>query len=275
LKEVSMNGYQQFKRKIEQRELILEGCIRELEEQQLADSAQSALWRETLSRVSESLEDQLLRIAVVGSVKSGKSTLINTLLERDLLKRGAGITTAFITRIKTNRDLGGWVELKPWQQVHDEINGSLRMLPLLQGEPQAMPEVDIRRSGDRERLRDRVGRVQREWQQGHGPLDSHFLVLNNMLEGFPEVGDMIGEGATRLIFDGPSVGRHQRFAGAESNAAYVRDMELHVPAPWLGDCIEIRPIRSIWVRCSSTSCAAISFFTSSTAEWVCASRISS
>ncbi len=234
-----MNLYQQFKKNVEQRQALLEDRIRELEEQRLADPVQTAHWREALSRVKVSLEDQLLRIAVVGSVKSGKSTLINTLLERDLLKRGAGITTAFITRIKTSRDLGGWVELKPWKQVLEEINESLKLLPLPQGESHEMLDVDLRRPEDRDRLRDRVRRIQRDWQQARGPLDSHFILLNNMLQGYSAVENMIGDEVNRLLFEGHSIGQHQRFAGVESNAAYVRDMELHVPAPWLGESIEI------------------------------------
>jgi hypothetical protein len=237
--ELSMNGYQQFKKKIEHRESILEDQIRALEEHGLADPAQSALWRGHLSQVSASLEDRLLRVAVVGSVKSGKSTLINTLLERDLLKRGAGITTAFITRIRTDRDVGGWVELKSWRQIREEVNAALKLLPLQHGEIHAAVEMDIRQAEDRAILRDRVARMRMEWQQNHGPLNCHFIVLNNLLEGYDSVWEAVGDGATRLVFDGHTLAQHQRYAGLESQAAYVRDMELRAPVPWLGDRVEI------------------------------------
>lgn len=236
---VSMNGYQQFKKKIEHRESLLEEQIRALEEHGLSDPAQSALWRNHLSQVSCCLDERLLRIAVVGSVKSGKSTLINTLLGRDLLKRGAGITTAFITRIRTDRDEGGWVELKSWRQIHEEINAALKLLPLQCGEPQISADLDIRRPKDRAMIRDLVTRLRQEWQQNHGALNSHFLVLNNMLEGYESVREVVGDGVTRLMFDGHTLGLHQRYAGAESQAAYVRDMELRLPVPWLADRVEI------------------------------------
>ncbi|MCU0574015.1 MAG: dynamin family protein [Syntrophobacteraceae bacterium] len=234
-----MDSYQRFKNGILQRRNLLEASIREIEEQHLADPAQSAGWREVLSRVGVALEDQLLRIAVVGSVKSGKSTLINTLVERDVLKRGAGITTAFVTRIRTNRECGGWVDLKPWGQIHDEVNRSLRMLPLPAEESENCPDVDLRRREDRERLRERVERVRREWRQAHGPLNPHFLVIGNLLEGYASIRDMIGQEAVRRFFDEQSLGDHQRFVGAEASAAYVRDIELHVPVSWLGEGIEI------------------------------------
>ena len=37
---------------------------------------------------------------MVGAVKSGKSTMINALVGQDLLRRGAGILTAMITRVQ-------------------------------------------------------------------------------------------------------------------------------------------------------------------------------
>ena len=223
-----MDSYQRFKNGILQRRNILEASIREIEEQRLADPAQSAGWRDVLSR-----------IAVVGSVKSGKSTLINTLVERDVLRRGAGITTAFVTRIRTNRQCGGWVELKPWEQIHDEVNRSLRMLPHPADESENRPDADLRRREDRERMRECMERVRREWQQAHGPLNPHFLVIGNLLEGYASVRDMIGQEAVRRFFDEQSLGEHKPFVGAEAIAAYVRDIELHLPVPWLGEGIEI------------------------------------
>jgi hypothetical protein len=234
-----MDGYRQFKKNIELRRSTLGERIEELEAHHLADAAQSALWRTLLSQANGSLEDRLLRIAVVGSVKSGKSTLINTMLDRDLLKRGAGITTAFITRIRSDSDVGGWVELKPWSQIQDEVNVALRMLPLFQEPSDENAELDVRRAADREHIRERVEEIQKEWQQVHGTLNSHFIILKNILEGYAELHEMVGNTVTRLVLDDRSIARHQLFAGAESHAAYVRDMELHVPTPWLGEGIEI------------------------------------
>ncbi len=234
-----MNAYQQFKKNVCQRELILKESIQRLEEQSLVDPAQTGRWREALSRVGSSLEDQLLRIAVVGSVKSGKSTLVNALLQRDLLKRGAGITTAFITRIQSHPEYGGWADLKPWGQIHDELGRALMMLPFLTDEVQGTEEMDLRRPEDRDRLRELWGRMRREWQQQRGALDPCFMVLGSLLEGYPSVQGMIGEDVVRRVFDAHSIAEHQRWVGTESSAVYVQDVELHVPIPWLGDHIEI------------------------------------
>lgn len=234
-----MDPYQRFKRNILQRKNILEANVREMEARSLADPALLARWREGLSRVGGSLDDELLRIAVVGSVKSGKSTLINALLQRDVLRRGAGITTAFVTRVRTHPEWGGWVELKPWQEILEEVHRSLKMLPLLEGEAEDLPDVDLRRNEDRELLRQRLTQVQREGQNVHGSLNPHFLVLHHLLEGYPSLGEMLEEAPLRRAFDEGSLDEHQHFVGTEAGAAYVRDVELHVPVPWLGEGIEI------------------------------------
>jgi len=234
-----MSEYLQFKRKIEQRLEIIEETIQELLQFKLVEKSVASRWRDHLSQVQDSLEDSLLRTAVVGSVKSGKSTLINALAGKDLLKRGAGIITAFITRILTNGEVGGWVELKPWPQIAEEMNSALRMLPISQEEMGDQEQLDVRRSEDRKRLRKWLEKTQTEWQQTRGQLDPNFILLNAYLEGYSHLHKNVGDSVNRLIFDQHSLSQHQRYVGQEGQAVYVRDMELHYPVPWLGEKIEV------------------------------------
>jgi hypothetical protein len=234
-----MSEYLQFKNKIEQRLDVVERMIEELETFHMAEKSVSTRWREHLHQVHSSLEDSLLRIAVVGSVKSGKSTLINALAGKDLLKRGAGIITAFITRILTNGEIGGWVELKPWSQICEEMNTALRMLPISQEEMAGGDFLDVRQPEDRARLQEWLDRTQREWQQARGQLDPNFILLNSYLEGYGRLHKNVGDTVNRLIFDKDSIAQHQRYVGQEGQAVYVRDMEIHHPVPWLGEKIEM------------------------------------
>lgn len=234
-----MSEYLQFKRKIEQRVEIIEEAIQELEKIKLVEKSAASRWRDHLTQVKGSLQDSLLRVAVVGSVKSGKSTLINALAGKDLLKRGAGIITAFITRILTNGDIGGWVELKPWSQIADEMNTAIRMLPISQEEMDEGEVVDVRSSEDRKRLKEWLGKTQEDWQQTRGQLDPNFILLNAYLDGYKGLHKNVGDSVNRLIFDKESLSQHQRYVGQEGQAVYIRDMELHYPVPWLGDKIEV------------------------------------
>jgi len=49
--------------------------------------------------IIERLRDNTLRVVVVGSFSSGKSTFLNALMGKDLLKHGTKETTATITEI--------------------------------------------------------------------------------------------------------------------------------------------------------------------------------
>jgi len=234
-----MNDYLQLKKKIQRRTELLDDTIRELEGHCLVDGAATSRWREHLGQVRTSLQDALLRIAVVGSVKSGKSTLINTLAGSDLLRRGAGIITAFITRVHTDGDIGGWVELKSWPQVTDELNVALHMLPVFQEEAEGSASLDIRHPEDRRRLKTWLEKMQTEWRQTRAPIDPHFMILNGYLEGYAKVHENVGETVNRLIFDQHTIGLHRHYVGYEGQAAYVRDMALRHPIPRLGEKVEI------------------------------------
>ncbi len=234
-----MNEYLQFKRKVQERVEALEKIIGDLERHGLVDAAAAARWKKHLGQVESSLQDSLLRIAVVGSVKSGKSTLINALAGNDLLKRGPGIITAFITRIVTGGEIGGWIELKTWAQALDELNAALRMLPVFQEEAEDAASVDIRVEADRQRLKFRLEQMQTEWLQDKGNLDSNFMLLKGFLDGYSGLHGSLGDQVSRLILDEHSLSQHQRYVGHEGRSVYVRDVELRYPFAWLGENVEI------------------------------------
>ena len=137
---------------LEKLKQILETLTEEVSPLFPDDSAQLSSWRRSLEAVSESLQDQTLRIAVVGPVKSGKSTFINSMQGRDLLKRGAGIVTAFITRIRVGPEEKGWVEIKSWEEINAEVNEALSMVALPRGF-EGIESIDLRRDEDRHSLR--------------------------------------------------------------------------------------------------------------------------
>jgi len=234
-----MNDYQAFKKGIELREQTLRRAVENLAAKQLADGEQTQRWRDHLELVQRALQDPLVRIAVAGSVKSGKSTLINALLGEDLLKRGAGIVTSFITRIRCNAVRGGWVELKSWDEIHQDITGAVAMLPLTEGPSAPSKTWDLRKSAHRESLVKKLAAVQTELQHNRSILNAPFLLVHAYLEGFSRVRDLLRDQPQRLTFDEKTLTRHQDFVGVESSAVYLKDVEIHSPAPWIGDDVEI------------------------------------
>ncbi len=62
-------------------------------------------WEKTCHHISRSISGDRVRVAVVGSIKSGKSTFINAFLKGDYLKRGAGVVTSIVTRVRKGKEL--------------------------------------------------------------------------------------------------------------------------------------------------------------------------
>jgi len=78
------------------------------------------------------LGEDLIRIAVVGPIKSGKSTFLNALFNGDYLKRGAGVVTSIVTRVQRGKNLKAKLYFKTLDEVNSEIEKSLEMFPFLQ-----------------------------------------------------------------------------------------------------------------------------------------------
>lgn len=94
---------QGLKEDVEQSEVLrISGYIREIMDMQVIQDA--PFFYEQLKRTLERILDQSFRIAVVGEFSSGKSTFINALIGKDILKHGASETTATITEIENISD---------------------------------------------------------------------------------------------------------------------------------------------------------------------------
>lgn len=90
---------QGLKEDVEQSEVLrISGYIREIMDMQVIQDA--PFFYEQLKRTLERILDQSFRIAVVGEFSSGKSTFINALIGKDILKHGASETTATITEVE-------------------------------------------------------------------------------------------------------------------------------------------------------------------------------
>jgi GTPase SAR1 family protein len=217
---------------------ILETLAAELAPLFRNDSAQVRYWRRSLEAVAASLQEQTLRIAVVGSVKAGKSTFINALQGRDLLKRGAGIITAFITRIRSGSEECGWVEIKSWAEINAELNEALALVGLPSAR-EGPGDLDLRQEADRRALDGILQQVRRNHPAEHDTFDPNVVLINAYLEGFKTLGAHVGDQPVRLEFTRADLHRHQDLVGQESQAVYLRDIELQLPIPWLGEAVEI------------------------------------
>ena len=61
------------------------------------------LYHDVFEKIIERLEDKTFKLAVVGEFSSGKSTFLNALIGKDILKHGTQETTATITEIRNEK----------------------------------------------------------------------------------------------------------------------------------------------------------------------------
>ena len=101
-------------------------------------------WKTTCQIISEQISEEIMRVAVVGAIKSGKSTFVNTLFGGDYLKRGAGVVTSIVTRVRTGSRLRATLYLKNWDEVNQDIDQAAMLLPARNRSGEPHP-ADIRR----------------------------------------------------------------------------------------------------------------------------------
>jgi hypothetical protein len=193
-------------------------------------------WLKVLAEVQAHAAGDICRLAVVGAVKSGKSTAINALLGQDLLKRGAGILTAMITRIQYGPQPEAVLKFKDWEEVNGEINRALGLLPL-PGVREPLGSLDLRQAGDRELLAQVVAAAEKEEIWSAGSLDPNYLLLKSYLEGYGQFQEL-GPSSGPLSLAGGDLGRHRELVTREATAVYLKDALLTVSFPWAGTGVE-------------------------------------
>jgi hypothetical protein len=227
-----------------------QGLIREIEQlRELARdwtrlfpqaASQGEHWLKVLAQVQVHITEDTCRLAAVGAVKSGKSTMINALIGQDLLRRGAGILTAMITRVQPGPEPKAVLQFKEWGEINAEIHRALGLLPSSRLLERAGP-LDLEQPEDRELLAQVLAEVRGLDLWRNGSLDQNYLLLKSYLEGYGLLKDLIpAEGV--LTLTAPELARHRELVTREATAVYLKDVLLTIPFPWpaqgveLGDC---------------------------------------
>ena len=193
-------------------------------------AAQGQHWQKVLSQVQAHAAEDTCRLAVVGAVKSGKSTMINALVGQDLLKRGAGILTAMITRVQPGPESGAVLQFKGWDEINGEIRRALGLLPNPRLVDRAEP-LNLQEAPDRELLAQVLAEAQEAELWTGGSLDQNYLLLKSYLEGYDLLKDLMP--ATGVLpLAGPDLARHRELVTREATAVYLKDVLLTIPFPW-------------------------------------------
>jgi GTPase SAR1 family protein len=197
------------------------------------------IWEKERHSIEKQMAEDIVRVAVVGPTKSGKSTFINAYLGGDYLRRGAGVVTSIVTRIRTVPTLKAILDFKTWDEVNDEMRQAMVLFPSLN--PRfADGQFDIRRNQDRTDLKKALNSLSSDQLISNGTRDVNGILLSSYLKGYKRVKGILSSGNRIQQYEKRKFARHKDFVGDDSLAVYLRDMELHIEAGHgLDDNIEI------------------------------------
>ncbi len=198
-------------------------------------------YKKNCRRIPEQIRSNLIKIAVVGVIKSGKSTLINAMIGKELVKRGAGVVTAITTRIRKGGKNRARVFLKSWDDINRTLRSTLEMFPKEENDSRKIDIAgfDLRRQKDRAFLQQVYKSMVRDFPVTDQGIRPETLVIRNALEGYETCRNVVGPDRGCLVFEAKQFENHKTFTGDPANAFYVRDVCLELYGKILEPHIEL------------------------------------
>ena len=184
------------------------------------------------------MDEEIIRVAVVGAIKSGKSTFVNSLFKADYLNRGAGVVTSIVTRIRQGPYLKAKLYFKSWDEVNEEMSRALTLFPAHAWESEEA-QFDIRREGDRRALTTALQNIQSNLLLTNGVRNSNSILIDSYLKGYELVKDIITSDDLSKVYEDDLFGEQKTFVGSDHLAVYLKDVLLEIKGGDMGKDIEI------------------------------------
>ena len=115
--------------------------------------------------------------------------------------------------------------LKTWDEINTDINDALVLFPL----SNANSDFDIRRSKDRQQLKDAFSALDPEQLIVNNSRDSNSLLLSFYLEGYDRISEIgVSSESVTIEYKGESFQEHKEFVGNDAMAVYLKDIQLEI-----------------------------------------------
>ncbi len=202
------------------------------------DGQSFEIWQNTCDTIRDQIIEEMIRVAVVGAIKSGKSTFTNALFKGDYLKRGAGVVTSIVTKARTGKQRKATLFLKSWDEVNSEMQAAQVFFPSFSHIDKAHP-FDIRKQEDRTRLSQALAELASEFLIKDGSLNANTVLLSCYLKGYDDVSNLVSSENRQLVFEDGDFKKHVEFVGDDSRSVYLKDIQLQIDSNGLADNIEI------------------------------------
>jgi GTPase SAR1 family protein len=195
-------------------------------------------WEKTGAGLPAQLAEETIRVAVVGPIKSGKSTFLNSLLKGDFLKRGAGVVTAIVTRVRSGERLKATLYYKSWSEVNEDMEQALVLFPH-QSRRATEERFDIRRERERTGLKLALSALNPDQRISDDARNRNMVLLSCYLQGYDTVSRFLTDQQAVRHYENERFIEHWNFSGNEALAVYLRDIQLDIDSGSVGSNIEI------------------------------------
>jgi GTPase SAR1 family protein len=195
-------------------------------------------WEKTCAALPGQLEEETIRVAVIGAIKSGKSTFLNCLLKGDFLKRGAGVVTSIVTRVRSGDRARATLFYKSWAEVNEDLQQALVLFPSPHWRSGEGP-FDIRRERERNELQQALDALNDDQRISDDARNRDMVLLSCYLKGYDTVRRFLTDHQATQHYEAEGLSEHWKFSGNESLAVYVKDIQLDIDSGVLGSNIEI------------------------------------
>ena len=206
---------------------------------QWKDAPQLRHWQEALQHAEDRLQQAKVRIAVLGAVKSGKSTLLNAVLGADRLRRGAGILTSIVTRIQLGKISRAHLRFKSKSLIDRQFQAALAFL---QSSDSSLPSCKLDQASERQSLLHWLDEQPAEEDTSHFSEERAFL--RACLVGYSEAIGYLNNSTQVRTWSGEESCHHQAWVEQDSRAVFLEDLLLEEPG-WTWQGTEIADCQGI------------------------------
>ncbi len=195
-------------------------------------------WEKTCKHLPRQLAEDTVRVAIVGPIKSGKSTFLNSVFKDEYVKRGAGVITSIVTRVRKGEQLRAKLFFKSWSEVNAEMEQALVLFPSLNWRSENAA-IDIRQENDRNELKRALSELSADRLITQSSRNLNSVILSSYLKGYDTVNSLLTTENVVRLYEGDRFAEHRAFVGNETLAVYLKDVLLEISSGSMESNIEI------------------------------------
>ncbi len=218
----------------------LEKILAQLENNWPQSNSHLQRWRLTLTTLNQLRTSFSLPVTCIGPVKSGKSTLINSLAGADLLPTGAGITTSFPTTVSAGKSFSAQIELQPEITINEMFAQAIN---LLFSDDLGDRQLSLFTPTDRLQIEGLLNHYQRHGKlTRHGIFNESYRLLRNLINGAEKVAEHYHNQQLNFTINDPGNQHYRLFIRDETLSPYLLGIKVKAVLKLLPPYLALRDL---------------------------------